>query len=106
MKHDVTKSSGNIFADIGLDNPEEELTKARFVVSVRRLIEENNLTQMEAGNRLGISQPDVSKLLRGNVRGFSLDRLLSFVTSLGTDVEIKFKKTTSPQGKVRFLEIA
>ena len=103
----VTRSSGNIFADLGFANSEEELFKARIVVSLRRMIEERKLTQREAAERMGISQPDVSKLLRGRLGGFSLERLFEFVRALGNDVEIRIKKTRSRQkGKVRLLEVA
>jgi predicted XRE-type DNA-binding protein len=60
----VTRSSGNVFADLGFANSEEELFKARIVVSLRRMIENSGLNQTEAAERMGVSQPDVSKLLR------------------------------------------
>jgi predicted XRE-type DNA-binding protein len=109
MKRDVTvtKSSGNVFADLGFANAEEELLKARIVLSLRRIIEDAGLTQKEAAERMGVSQPDVSKLLRGRVTGFSLERLFEFVRALGNDIEIRIKKTRSRQnGKVRLLEVA
>jgi predicted XRE-type DNA-binding protein len=103
----VTRSSGNVFADLGFANSEEELFKARIVISLRRIIEDSKFTQKQAAERMGISQPDVSKLLRGRVAGFSLERLLEFVRALGNDVEIRIKKTRSRKGgKVRLLEVA
>lgn len=87
----VTRSSGNIFADLALPNSEEESIKARLVIALRDLIAQNGLSQTAAGHLLGIAQPDVSKLLKGRVSGFSLERLLGFVRALGTDVEIKLK---------------
>jgi predicted XRE-type DNA-binding protein len=103
----VTRSSGNVFADLGFANSEEELFKAQLVVSLRGMIEDSKFTQKEAAERMGITQPDVSKLLRGRVAGFSLERLLEFVRALGNDIEIRIKKTRSRKGgKVRVLEVA
>jgi predicted XRE-type DNA-binding protein len=87
----VTRSSGNIFADIGLPNAPEHELKARVVLNLHRRIEALRLTQTAAAHRIGIAQPDLSKILRGNFSGFSLERLLSAVTKLGEDVEIKIK---------------
>jgi predicted XRE-type DNA-binding protein len=102
----VTRSSGNVFADLGFENAEEELFKARIVISLRRMIEDSKLTQKEAAERMGVSQPDISKLLRGRLTGFSLERLIEFVRALGNDVEIRIKKTRSRKGKVRLLDVA
>lgn len=87
----VTRSSGNIFADLGLPNAEEHEIKARFVMLIGKMIEKQGLTQTAAAARMGLAQPDVSKLLRGRFDGFSLERLLSFVRALGGDVEIRVK---------------
>jgi predicted XRE-type DNA-binding protein len=106
MKDDVTvtRSSGHIFADLGLPGSEEELVKARLVVALRDLIKQNGLSQTAAGKILGIAQPDVSKLLRGRVSGFSLERLLGFVRALGTDVEIKLKPArANREGHMRLM---
>lgn len=106
MKNDaaVTRGSGNIFADLGIPNAEDELLKARMVLAIKSLIEKQELTQTAAAARMGISQPDVSKLLRGRVSGFSLERLFDFVRALGSDVEIKLKPTRDhSEGHVRLL---
>ena len=88
----ITKGSGNVFADLGLPDAEEELIKARLVVALSELIESQGLSQAAAGARMGLSQPDVSKLLRGRIGGYSLERLLGFVRALGSDVEIKIRR--------------
>ena len=88
----IARGSSNVFADLGLPNAEEELLKAQLVVALSDLIESQGLSQTAAGTRMGLSQPDVSKLLRGRVSGFSLERLLGFVRALGSDVEIKIKR--------------
>jgi predicted XRE-type DNA-binding protein len=87
----VTRSSGNVFADIGLPNASEHELKARIVLTLSRTIDALELSQTEAARRIGISQPDLSKILHGNFSGFSLVRLLNAVTKLGSDVEIKIK---------------
>ena len=87
----VTRGSGNVFADLELPNPDEELIKARLVAHVRELIDSQRLTQTAAAARMGIAQPDVSNLVRGRVSGFSLERLLEFVRALGSDVEIRVR---------------
>lgn len=87
----VTRSSGNIFADLGLSDPSEHEIRARIVLALDRAIKARGLTQTAAARMIGIAQPDLSKILRGNFRGFSLDRLLDAVTKLGSDVEIKIK---------------
>src|SRR3954471_2619497 len=84
----VETSSGNVFADLGLKNPEELLTKAQLVQRIADIIAERKLTQARAANLLGIDQPKVSALLRGKLDGFSTDRLFRFLNALGRDVEI------------------
>ena len=61
----ITKSSGNIFADLGLRHPEQELLKAKLTLQIYRLIKRRGITQTEAGKILGIKQPHVSTLMRG-----------------------------------------
>src|SRR4051794_8784724 len=91
----VTRGSGNIFADLGLPNADEHMLKARIVLFIGKRIEQLELTQQAAAKRMGIKQPDVSNILRGRFDGFSLERLLGFVRSLGSDVEIKVKRPTN-----------
>lgn len=90
-KPKITKSGGNIFADLGLDLPQEHYVKAHLVMLIGKMIEAQGLTQGQAATRIGLRQPDVSKLLRGRFEGFSLERLLYFVRALGSDIEIKIK---------------
>jgi predicted XRE-type DNA-binding protein len=81
-------SSGNVFADLDLKDPEELLAKAELVQSICDIIAERNLTQRRAAALLGIDQPKVSALMRGKLDGFSLDRLFRFLNALGRDVEV------------------
>jgi predicted XRE-type DNA-binding protein len=84
----IEESSGNVFADLGLKNPEELLAKAQLVQRISDIISERKLTQARAAKLLGIDQPKVSALLRGKLEGFSTDRLFRFLNALGRDVEI------------------
>lgn len=87
----ITKSSGNVFADLGLPDADTHLLKAHLVRLIGKIIEGKKLSQGQAAAVMGIRQPDVSKLLRGRFEGFSLERLLIFVRALGSDIEIKVK---------------
>ncbi len=96
----VKEGAGNIFADLGFANPEREQLKARLTLQIYRLIKERGLTQAEAGEILGIKQPHVSGLLRGQSGAFSVERLMDFLTALGQDVEIIVRPTRKDQGEV------
>ena len=86
-----TRSSGNVFADIGLPNAEEHRLKADVAAYIGKLINKHGLTQTAAAVKLGVAQPDISRILRGQLSGYSLERLLAIVRDLGNDVEIKVK---------------
>ena len=80
--------SPNVFKDLGLPNPEEHLVKAQLVFKIDTIMKDRGLKQREAGTLFGIPQPDVSKMLRGDFRQFSVERLLRFLVALNHDVEI------------------
>jgi len=84
----VIEGRGNVFADLGYPNAEEQQTKAKLVSQIAKLIERQGLTQTEAATRLGIDQPKVSAMLAGRFRGFSVYRLMCFIAALGGEVEI------------------
>jgi predicted XRE-type DNA-binding protein len=96
----VENSSGNVFADLGLPHPERELLKARLTLQIYRLIKARHLTQAQAGEILGVRQPQVSALMRGQSGAFSVERLMDFLTSLGQDVEISVRPTRKEHGEV------
>lgn len=96
----VKEGTGNVFADLGFANPEREQLKARLTLQIYRLIRERGLTQAEAGVILGIKQPHVSGLMRGQSGAFSVERLMEFLTALGQDVEITVRPTRKDQGHV------
>lgn len=91
----ITRSSGNIFADLNLPEADVQLLKADLVTRIDAIIRQRRLTQLKAAKVLGLSQPDVSRLLRGNFREYSVDRLLRLLTALGRDVEIVIRKPGS-----------
>ena len=84
----VTESSGNVFADLGFANPEEELLKAKLVREIRAIIKRRKLTQTKAAVVLGLKQPDVSALVTGRVGKFSIDRLVRCLDRLDYKVDI------------------
>ncbi len=87
----VTRSSGNVYADLGFPNAEEELAKAEIVRQISAILRERSLTQAKAGKVLRVSQPKVSALLRGHTEGYSIERLFRFLLLLDRDVEILVK---------------
>ncbi len=96
----VTESSGDVFADLGLELTEEDRLKIQIAQTIVVAINERNLTQVEAAEIMGIDQPKVSALMRGKLEGFSLQRLLNLVTALGRDVDIRIRRSRDPRGKV------
>jgi predicted XRE-type DNA-binding protein len=85
----ITRSSGNVFADLGLPDADELLLKAQIATLISRKIE--GLSQADAATRMGTTQPNVSNIMTGRLDRFSVLKLLSFVQALGQDVEIKVK---------------
>lgn len=82
------EGSGNVFEDIGIPDPNEALAKARLADLIGEAIEGSGLTQVMAGDFLGVDQGTVSKLINGRLDGFSQERLIRYLNLLGNDVEI------------------
>lgn len=80
-----------MFKDLGVPNAEEHFVKAQLVFKIDAILKKRKLRQVEAARLLGIRQPDVSKMFRGEFREFSVERLLRFLVALGQDVEIAVK---------------
>ncbi len=101
----VTAGSGNVFADMGLPEPDEELTKAQLASHIRQVIKGQRLTQAAAAALMGIDQPKVSALLNGRLANFSSERLMRLLTALGQDVDItvKAKPRNRAHGRIRVL---
>jgi len=92
------EGSENIFADIGVPNPEEALAKAKIAMKIHDIIKKKKLTQAKAARILKISQPKVSLLLRGRLTDFSLERLLRFLNDLGQNVRISITPSSHGHG--------
>jgi predicted XRE-type DNA-binding protein len=88
MKKHYVASSGNIYADLGVANPQEARAKANLAHRIVDIIAGRKLTQVQAGKVLGVDQPKVSALMRGRLTDFSIERLLRFLLLLGQDVHI------------------
>jgi predicted XRE-type DNA-binding protein len=92
MATSIEKSSGNVFADIGFANDQEMLVKANLALKISEIITQRRLTQMEAALILGMPQPKLSKLLRGQFHGVSETKMLECLNKLGRDIQIVVRK--------------
>ena len=88
----IERGSGNVFADLERPGADAHLLKAELVTRIDKIIRERGLKQIDAAKVLGLSQPDVSRLLRGSFREYSVERLLRLLTALGRDVEIVIRE--------------
>lgn len=103
---EVTVGSDNIFADLGFEYPEEELTRAKLVSLIWREIQQRGLTQKAAGAIMGIDQPKVSALMAGRIGGFSVERLMGMLNSFGQDVEITIRPSRHARGRITVTGVA
>ena len=94
--------SGNVFADLGILEPEEALAKARLADLIDQNLQDRGLTQIQAAEILGIDQGSVSKLVNGRLDGFSQERLIRYLNALGHDVEIIVRRASAPLARGRF----
>lgn len=95
----VEVSSGNVFADLGFKDSEERLLKAKLATKIAQLIEKKGLTQTQTAQRTSLDQPKVSRLLRGQLSGFSADRLFAILNRLGHSVEVRISAKERPPEK-------
>ncbi|MCK1641467.1 XRE family transcriptional regulator [Bradyrhizobium sp. 157] len=100
-----SRGSGNIFADLGLPNAEEHQLKAALVVQLKRLMAEREITQTEAARLVEMKQPDLSKLLRGQFKLVSVEKLMRMLTAFDQDVEITVKphRKRGEAGRITFI---
>lgn len=107
-KTEFYESSGNIFADLGLPDAEERLLKSEIVAQLHRLIKARGLTQTKAAKLVGISQPDMSRLLRGDFDAYSAERLMKMLTMFEQDIEIVMKpnRKRGKPGRITFKAVA
>lgn len=104
----VIEGSGNVFADLGVSEPEEELAKAQLASHIRQAIKRRRLTQFAAAGLIGLDQPKISALINGRLAGFSSDRLMRCLTALGQDVDIVVQAAprSRTRGRLRVVEKA
>ena len=98
---DYTVSSGNVFADLGMPNPDEALAKAELAHKITMLVRSQGLTQVQTARLLGVDQPKVSALMRGQLSGFSLERLMRFLLLLGQDIRITVQACPRSRSRAR-----
>jgi predicted XRE-type DNA-binding protein len=94
----VTEDTGNVFADLGLPNPEQELLKAQLTLQIHTILKGSGMTQIEIARILGVQQPQVSLLMRNRAGNFSIGRLMEFLTALRQDVEITVRPSRREHG--------
>jgi predicted XRE-type DNA-binding protein len=99
---EITKGTGNVFADLGLPQPADRQTKVRLAMALNALIAERGLRQREAAALLDIPQPKVSALLHYKLDGFSVERLMEFLTCMDCDVDI-LVRPAEDEGRLRVL---
>ncbi len=102
----VTRSSGNVYADLGIEQPEEHALKAELVRKISAALKAQSLNQTAASKKLGIGQPDVSKMLGGQFKQFSVERLMRFLVALGHDVTIVVEPARAAKARAAQLVVA
>ena len=103
---DITRGSGNVFADLGFPDAEERQTKLRLAYALNSIMEGQRLTQAAAAARLGLNQPKVSALRNYKLEGFSVERLMMLLNALDQDVEIVIRKKPRSRAAARISVVA
>ncbi|QLH72839.1 helix-turn-helix domain-containing protein [Rhodopseudomonas palustris] len=106
MAAEITRGSGNVFADLGMADAEERQTKLRLAYALNAVIDRARLSQAAAAGRLGINQPKVSALRNYKLEGFSVERLMTLLTTLDQDVEIVIRKKPRSRATARISVVA
>lgn len=99
MTEEITHGSGNVFADLGLPDADERLTKVKLAHEINRILDELRLRQTDVAGLLGINQPKVSALMNFKLDGFSVERLMGFLVALDRDVEIVIRRKPKKKRK-------
>lgn len=105
-KAEVVPSSGNVFTDLRLSQAEEKQTKVRLAVAIHQIVEDQQLSQVAAARLLDVHQPKISALLNYRLDGFSVERLMKFLTALDRDVEIVIRRKPTSRKAARILVTA
>jgi predicted XRE-type DNA-binding protein len=104
---EITRGTGNVFADLGFADATERQTKTRLAIALNHVVEERALKQVAVAKLLGIPQPKVSALVNYRLDGFSVERLMEFIVALGRDVEIVVRRQRGDNmGRLTVLEVA
>jgi predicted XRE-type DNA-binding protein len=102
----ITRGTGNVFADLGYADAEERQTKLRLAHAINTIVASKRLSQTDAAARLGVGQPKISALAHYKLEGFSVERLMTFLTALDRDIEITIKKKPRSRDIGRVLVVA
>jgi predicted XRE-type DNA-binding protein len=102
----ITRGTANVFADLGYPDAEERQTKLRLAHAINDVIAQRRLTQAAAAEKLGINQPKISALAHYKLDGFSVERLMTFLTALDRDVEIVIRKKPRSRAAGRISVVA
>ncbi len=102
-RSEITSSSGNVFTDLRLPNADEKQTKVRLAVAINQIIASQELSQVAAARRLKMNQPKISALANYRLEGFSVERLMHFLTALDCDVEIVIRPKPRSRKEARIL---
>ncbi len=102
----IIRGTGNVFADLGFTDADERQTKLRLALAVNRVIARRKLTQATAAEKLGVNQPKISALANYKLDGFSVERLMVFLTALDQDVEITIKNKPRSRSTARIAVVA
>jgi predicted XRE-type DNA-binding protein len=105
-KREVLQSSGNVFRDLGLRNADEKQTKVRLAVTINQIVQRQQLSQRAAARRLRVNQPKISALSNYRLEGFSVERLMNFLTALDRDIEIVSRRKPTSRKAARILVTA
>ncbi|MXN65461.1 XRE family transcriptional regulator [Stappia sp. GBMRC 2046] len=102
MTEEFTVGSGDVFADIGVELSAQDELKIGIASAIARIVHERGLTQMQAARLVGTDQAKMSAILRGSLKGFSIDRLVRILVELGADLDIRISETKDhARGKIR-----
>lgn len=99
----ISRGSNNVFADLGFADAEEMQTKVRLAHAINEIVGERGLTQAKAASLLGVAQPKISALTHYKLDGFSVERLMTYLTALDRDVQIVIKKKPRSRGSGRII---
>ena len=105
-KEEVVRSSGNVFRDLGFADAEERQTKVRLAAAINQLLNRRRLAQSAVARQLGINQPKVSALLNYKLDGFSVERLMRFLTALDQDIKIVIRNKPRSRRSARIVVTA